>query len=443
MVISIWAIRTVRQVIINAAFKTMLDNTMDMVFVKNMNLEYVAASLPFVKMVGKERVEDILGKSDDEIFANKDLAVRYVGDDRKLLAGGKNLENYIEPITDEDGHHRYGTTSKYILKDENDNQIGILGVTRDITRDYVSRQHYQQELSYLFELPEDAYAVAYIDIDAWRVISQRRRMIHGSTLETCHTVEELVGYAVASIVDRKSEAAEFYRKFQPDMLKDIYNIGRRDISFKYQRYMPDGSIRWVKNEIRFLNDMDSGHLCAMLSAKDIDAAKQEEEKLEVAAKMDQMTMLLNRETTMEVIRGILRRQSGQTHALFMLDVDNFKVLNDTMGHQAGDRYLVLLAEEIRKCFRDSDVKGRIGGDEFFVLMQNIQEIGIIQKKAILLLERIQAIGTEYPNVGLTGSIGISLYPYNGSTVEELYAKADASLYQAKRDGKNKFVIAKE
>lgn len=443
MVISIWAIRMVRQMIINAAFKTMLDNTMDMVFVKNMNLEYVAASLQFVKMVGKERVEEILGKSDDEIFLNKDLAVRYVADDRKLLAGGKNLENYIEPITDEDGHHRYGTTSKYILKDENDNPIGILGVTRDITRDYVSRQHYQQELSYLFELPEDAYAVAYIDIDDWRVISQRRRMIHGSTLEACHTVEELVGYAVSAIVDRKSEAAEFYCRFQPDMLKDIYNIGRRDISFKYQRCMPDGSIRWVKNEIRFLDDMDSGHLCAMLSAKDIDAAKQEEEKLEVAAKMDQMTMLLNRETTMEAIRGILRRQSGQTHALFMLDMDNFKVLNDTMGHQAGDRYLVLLAEEIRKCFRDSDVKGRIGGDEFFVLMQNIQEISIVQKKAILLLERIQAIGTEYPDVGLTGSIGISLYPCNGSTVEELYAKADASLYQAKRSGKNKFIIVKE
>lgn len=295
--------------IINAAFKTMLDNTEDMVFVKNMNLEYIAASVPFVKMVGKERVEEILGKSDEEIFTNKDLAARYAADDRKLLAGGKNLENYIEPITDEDGHHRYGTTSKYILKDENNNQIGILGVTRDITRNYVSRKHYQ--------------------------------------------------------------------------------------------------------------------------------------RLEVAAKMDQMTMLLNRETTMEEIRSILKRQSGQLHALFMLDVDNFKELNDTMGHQAGDRYLVLLAEEIRKCFRDSDVKGRIGGDEFFVLMQNIQEISIVQKKAILLLERIQAIGTKYPCVGLTGSIGISLYPYNGSTVEDLYAKADASLYQAKRDGKNKFVIAKE
>jgi len=103
-------------------------------------------------------------------------AERYVLDDKKLLAGGVNLIDYIEPITDEDGQHRYGSTSKYILRSEEGEVLGILGVTRDITKDYLARQNFQKELKYLFELPSDIYAVSYIDIDSWRVISQRRQI---------------------------------------------------------------------------------------------------------------------------------------------------------------------------------------------------------------------------------------------------------------------------
>ena len=118
--------------IMQIAFRTMIENTQDMVFVKDVNLVYVAASMPFVKMVGKECVEDIVGKTDFEIFEDQSLARRYVSDDRKLLASKNDLVDYIEPITDEDGQARYGTTSKHILKDDEGNQVGIFGITRDI-----------------------------------------------------------------------------------------------------------------------------------------------------------------------------------------------------------------------------------------------------------------------------------------------------------------------
>lgn len=427
--------------LISAAFQAMLDNSKDMIFVKNANLVYIAASMPFVKMVGKETVDEIINKTDIEIFEDINLAKRYIADDRRLLEDGNNLVDYIEPITEENGQARYGSTSKYILSDPSGKAIGILGMTRDITRDYLARQHYQQELRYLFELPPDTFAVSYIDVDSWRIISQRRQLVSNGTLQSCFTVKELCEAALESIIDNECEAAVFYRNFSAAILRDIYDSGRSRLTFRYQRRLSDGSTRWVYNRVRLLTDVDSGHLCAMLSARDIDDEKREEHNLVVSARMDKMTMLLNRETTMERIQQVLANESEHRHVLFMIDVDNFKNLNDTLGHQKGDEFLVALATELRKSFRECDIVGRVGGDEFFALMRNVSGVPETVNKAEELLTAIQKVCSDYPSISLSGSIGIGLYPENGKSLGELYAQADSALYQAKRKGKNQFVFA--
>jgi diguanylate cyclase (GGDEF)-like protein len=181
----------------------------------------------------------------------------------------------------------------------------------------------------------------------------------------------------------------------------------------------------------------------MLSAKDIDEEKREEQKLVTAAKMDKMTMLYNRETTMESISRILREEPDYNHVLFMIDVDNFKTLNDTRGHQAGDEFLIDLASEIKHSFRETDIVGRIGGDEFFALMRNVPGDSITLRKAQELLDTIQEVCEDYTDLNLSSSIGISMYPQDGTTLEELYAQADGALYEAKRKGKNRYVFAKK
>lgn len=426
--------------IIHAAFQVYLDNTPDMVFVKDIDLKYAAASLPFVKMVGKKSPDEIIGKTDHEIFQDKNLAQRYVSDDRRLLSEKNDLINYIEPITEEKGKARYGSTSKYILQSPDGQVIGILGVTKDITRDYISRQNYQQELKYLFELPEDAYAVAYMDVDAWRLISQRRQLINGTTLPSCHTVESLCSLAAESISDHNCGAYLFYNKLTPDYLRSIFKTGQTRLVFQYLRTMPNGTVRWVETEIRFLNDVESGNLCAMFSARDIHAQKLKESALEEAAKLDKMTMLFNRETTMHAIGQVLEAHPDQKHALFMIDIDNFKKLNDTLGHQAGDACLVALAQALRKTFREQDIKGRIGGDEFFVLMENIPDYSVAEEKAVFLMEQIRTIDSSSPDIPISVSVGISLFPKCGQNLYQLYGKADAAMYEAKRKGKNQFFI---
>lgn len=303
-----------RDLIVGAAFHALIENAKDMIFVKDVDLKYVAASLPFVKMAGKSAVEELIGKTDTEIF-EPSLAKRYIADDNKLLSNGQDLIDYNEPILGENGKARYATTSKYILRDSAGNAIGLAGITKDITQFYLTRQRYHQELKYLFELPKDTYAVSYIDVDAWRVITQRRQEIGEGTLQACLTIEELAEAAVESIADKNHEAVEFYQNFTRENLQEIFNSGRRSITFEYERCMTDGTIRWIQNNVKFMTDVDSGHLCAMLFAKDIDEQKKEEAELLFAAKMDRMTMLLNRETSMEYIRQTLEEQSKKKHEI--------------------------------------------------------------------------------------------------------------------------------
>lgn len=426
--------------ILKVAFQTLLNTTNDMMFIKDVNLVYIAATMPFVRMVGKESVEEVVGKTDFEIFEEQQLARRYVSDDRKLLANKKDLVDYIEPITDEDGQARYGSTSKYILRDASGNQIGILGITRDITREYINRQQQQKELSYLFKVPENTYSVVYIDVDDWRIVSQRKQPIQNGSFQACHTVESLVEAALDSIIDKNSEVIKFYRRFNPSYLREIYESGRNRLSFKYQRILSDGSRHWIHNEVRFLTEADSGHMCVMLTAKNIDEQKVEEEKLIMSAKMDKMTMLLNRETTMELIQKTFEEEPDRMHALFMIDVDNFKALNDTRGHQEGDKFLVNFAAEIRNCFVDGDIIGRIGGDEFFALMRDVPDVEIVEKKAEELLKAIQKASSLYADIQISGSVGVGLYPTNGRSIGQLYAHVDKALYQAKRKGKNQIVF---
>lgn len=95
-----------------------------------------------------------------------------------------------------------------------------------------------------------------------------------------------------------------------------------------------------------------------------------------------MTGLLNRASTTQHILQILENNDQAQHALFIIDGDNFKSLNDTYGHQAGDQFLITLAKALKNCFRDNDVVGRIGGDEFFVLMKNVPSSMIVADKAL-------------------------------------------------------------
>ena len=123
----------------------------------------------------------------------------------------------------------------------------------------------------------------------------------------------------------------------------------------------------------------------------------------------------------------------------MLDVDNFKQINDTYGHLVGDEVLHHIGEELKRCFRKYDVVGRVGGDEFLVFMKGIPGLEIAKKGAAKILK----IFVENENAlrSVSASIGVALYPRDGQNFKNLYQKADEALYRAKQTGKNRYFLS--
>lgn len=154
------------------------------------------------------------------------------------------------------------------------------------------------------------------------------------------------------------------------------------------------------------------------------------------AQTDALTGLYNKETTEQLTDELLSEDENKYHAFLILDVDCFKQINDIYGHAVGDIVLQKFGKLLKGTFREGDILGRIGGDEFGVIMKNIQTKDIAMKKAEELLAKTQAYKIdELKGNNISISIGISTAPQDGDCYMDLYKRADQALYQAKRSGK--------
>ena len=154
-----------------------------------------------------------------------------------------------------------------------------------------------------------------------------------------------------------------------------------------------------------------------------------------------MTGIYNREETEHQIGTYLMSNPDTMGALFMIDTDNFKQINDTQGHMIGDVVLTEIASGMKKLMRESDVVGRIGGDEFTVFMKDITSAEDAEEKAEELLHLFRHLfESEKSPIKVSCSMGIAIYPKDGASFKEIYASADKALYQAKSKGKNNYVI---
>lgn len=178
---------------------------------------------------------------------------------------------------------------------------------------------------------------------------------------------------------------------------------------------------------------------ALLVIEDITERKLSEEKIIRMANYDNLTGLPNRRLLMNYLSQaitLVRRRALYAAVLF-IDLDRFKLINDTLGHSAGDELLKEVAERLKKCVRLSDTVGRLGGDEFIVLLPDIEQIEDI----IIICNRINTIFDSPLKIGehevsVMMSIGISVYPTDGEDGETLLRKADVAMYRAKSDGKS-------
>ena len=161
-----------------------------------------------------------------------------------------------------------------------------------------------------------------------------------------------------------------------------------------------------------------------------------------SAQIDGLTAVYNKEHTQPVIDAFLRTCRPDTlHAFLILDIDKFKDVNDTWGHAVGDLILQRVGAFLKNQFRDDDIIGRIGGDEFVILMKNIGNKDIALNRVETMLNQIRSIKQpEMDNQSITFSVGVAFSPEQGIRFDNLYRNADKALYQTKRGGRNNYTV---
>lgn len=167
--------------------------------------------------------------------------------------------------------------------------------------------------------------------------------------------------------------------------------------------------------------------------------------LEKAASTDALTKLFNRAATEERICTFLTGTGSRgTHGLFMIDIDGFKMVNDRLGHIRGDEILAGIGQSLLEIFDKDEFVGRIGGDEFIVLIPDYPHRDYLCDKATQIChaveQTLQSDESGDCQVQISASIGIALYPQDGSAFHELYSSADLALYECKRCGKNQYLF---
>jgi diguanylate cyclase (GGDEF)-like protein/PAS domain S-box-containing protein len=254
------------------------------------------------------------------------------------------------------------------------------------------------------------------------------------TMLTGYKAEEVIG-KTPGILRSGRQSPEFYRA----MWNSLNETGRWQGEL-WNRHK-DGSIFAEALSINTIRRTDGSVHWYVALFSDITQKKEAESLIWQQANFDALTLLPNRRMFRDRLEQDVKksRRDGTVLAILFIDLDRFKEVNDTLGHDKGDTLLVEAARRIRECVRESDTVARLGGDEFTVALSELQDTGPVQYIAQKIIDSLAAaftLGME--KVFVTASIGITLYPNDAAEIEDLFKHADQALYAAKAAGRNRF-----
>ena len=245
-----------------------------------------------------------------------------------------------------------------------------------------------------------------------------------------YTEEEIIGQAVSMLhVPGDTE------HITSEVLSAVEKVGKW--TGEVRMLHKDGSIGWIESMCVPIFDDDKQMIGALGVNRDITDRVNETERLRYLAQYDQLTGIPNRYLLFERISHLIVQceRNKNSFSLVYFDLDDFKIIKDKKGHAFGDQVLREVATRITKSIRKSDTVGRIGGDEFVLLLENTHDKGDIDVAVEALASTISEelpIGLEV--LRLSCSLGVATYPENGKTTDELLSTADAAMYKAKNNG---------
>lgn len=323
------------------------------------------------------------------------------------------------------------------IRDEYGNAIRMLGAHTDITelkQAEVELSRLANEYEKVFNGTQDTiFLLKVLNDGSFRFI--RNNLAYqretGISLEQImnKSPQELLGKELGDVVAKNFEKCV---------------LSKTSISYEEDIYLPEGNRVWLTTLNPILEEGKVTHIVG--SSSDITERKKLELELKKQANYDLLTGLPNRKLFFERLERIIieSERDERRFALLFIDLDKFKDINDTYGHEVGDEVLITVGNRLSNSIRKSDTAARMGGDEFTIILRNIEDIvnldNPINKIHTLLKDDIH-IGDIKCNVG--SSIGVAIYPEHGKDAETLLRNADSSMYEMKSSGRNGFTYYQE
>jgi diguanylate cyclase (GGDEF)-like protein/PAS domain S-box-containing protein len=270
--------------------------------------------------------------------------------------------------------------------------------------------------------------------------------LEGRWLQVNHSLCKILGFSEEELLRTDYQAVahpDDINRFSQEILQLV--SGQTPTCQIETRYLhKQGHEICVLIGISLLNEGESTQSQMIFQIQDITDRKHAEERLLYDAYHDALTGLPNRACFVEILKASLKKASQDEESLFailFLDLDRFKIINDSIGHICGDHLLIGIAERLKRCVRQGDHIARLGGDEFTLLIQGVKDLSEVTDIAVRIQEEIsQPFKLSGYETLTTASIGIALYSPDYDQPEELLRDADTAMYEAKSLGKAQYVI---
>ncbi len=398
----------------------------DLVWMKDANGVFLRCNPQFERFVGVAESE-IVGKTDHDLF-DKDRAEFFLKSDREIVTTGKPYTGEGWLTFAAGGYRGYFEAIKTPMRDRAGKPIGVLGIARDITE----RAKAEEQLRIAAAAFEVHEGIVIVGADG-RILRVNRAF----TKITGYTTGDVVGKAPAELRSGEHDPALYQAIWDRLAREGTWQgeiLNRRKCGEVFPSWLTAAAVKRDNGEIT--------HYVATLI--DITERKAAEKQIEHLAYYDTLTQLPNRRLFRDRLQQALAgcARSGRKGALLFIGLDNFKILNETAGHDVGDQLLIEVSRRIAGCVRNGDTAARLGGDEFVVLLEELSECVVeAAAQAKEISERIlAALNQPYAVAGRphhsTPSIGVALFIDAVDSLDELLKQADIAMYQAKSAGRN-------
>jgi len=411
--------------------RTLLKSIPDLIWLTDKDGAYLSCNTKFEDFLGYIE-PNMIGKCAAD-FMPAELAQSFTQMEQDAIATGTPCSHQQWLAFASDGHKGLFETVSTPVYNSAGNLMGVLGIARDITM----RHHAEEQLRLSEKFFEtlariNPVGIARIDTNNKCVfVNQRWCDISGLSLDQ-----------VAGEIWTKGIIEADCEMVQTEWQASI--IEARPFSLEYRYHKEDGNIIWVYSQFVATYD-DANTISGYVGTiTDITNKKASEEEIRYLAFYDFLTGLPNRRLLHERLQQALIATNRNQHsgAVLFIDLDNFKTLNDTLGHDNGDFLLQQTALILTGCVRDVDTVARLGGDEFVVVLEGLSakkeeaamQTELVGEKILAALNHNYALADQQHHS--TASIGITLFGHQITSVEELLKQADLSMYQSKIAGRN-------